>query len=89
MIERDLKIVNKLGLHARAASLLVKETEKYHSNIDFEKDGVRVNGKSIMGILMLAAPFGSRIRLYVNGSDEVQCADAIEQLVNNKFDEEL
>ena len=59
MIEKELKIINKLGLHARAASLFVKTTEKYRCRVEMEKEGVRVNAKSIMGILMLAAPLGS------------------------------
>lgn len=86
-MERDVKIVNKLGLHARAASLFVKETERYNSKVEMEKDGIRINAKSIMGILMLAAPVGSTIKIIATGDDSESCLDALTELVNNKFNE--
>ncbi len=86
-MERDVKIINKLGLHARAASLFVKEAEKYNVKVEMEKDGIRINAKSIMGILMLAAPVGSIIKIITTGEDDELCINALTELVNNKFNE--
>ena len=86
-LERELEIVNKLGLHARAATILVKAAGKYRSKVELEKDGEKVNGKSILGVLTLAAACGDTIRLYVAGKDEGACAAEIEDLVRRKFDE--
>ncbi len=88
-MEQEVKVINKLGLHARAASLFAKESEKYKSKVELEKDGVRINAKSIMGILMLAAPIGSTLKIIVNGTDESECIQALVGLVNNKFNEEI
>ncbi|MBR4490740.1 HPr family phosphocarrier protein [bacterium] len=88
MKETELTIKNKLGLHARAASLFVKTAEKFKCGVELEKDGVRVNAKSIMGILMLAAPLGSTVKISVNGESEEECLTALTQLVENKFGEE-
>ena len=88
MIIRELTIINKLGLHARAAAKLVKLCARYESNIDIEKQGQRVNSKSIMGVMMLAASCGSEITLHVDGSDEQIAADAVEDLIKRRFDEE-
>ena len=88
MISRELEIINKLGLHARAAAKLVKLCSRYESNIDIEKQGQRVNGKSIMGVMMLAASCGSTVTLYVEGSDEEQAADAVQDLIRRRFDED-
>jgi phosphocarrier protein len=87
MMEKELKIVNKLGLHARAASLFVKATEKYRCRVEMEKDGVKVNAKSIMGILMLAAPLGSTVKIVTDGEQEKECIDELTELINNKFGE--
>ncbi len=81
-------IRNRLGLHARAAALLVKTANRFVSDITLEKDGLEVNGKSIMGILMLAASKGSRITLKVLGKDSVEAIRALGELIENKFGEE-
>ncbi|MBX2825357.1 MAG: HPr family phosphocarrier protein [Gammaproteobacteria bacterium] len=88
MMQRELEIINKLGLHARAAAKLVKLAGSYQSAIDIEKDGKRVNAKSIMGVMMLAASCGSTVTLYVDGEDEADAMAALEQLINNRFDED-
>ena len=81
-------IRNRLGLHARAAALLVKTANRFASEITLEKDGLEVNGKSIMGILMLAASKGSRITLKAEGKDSAEAIRALGELVENKFGEE-
>jgi len=81
-------IRNKLGLHARAAALLVKTANNYAADISIEKDGIEVNGKSIMGILMLAASKGTKITLKVEGKDEAEAMQTLGQLIENKFGEE-
>ena len=79
---------NRLGLHARAAALLVKTANCYVSNVTIEKDGLEVNGKSIMGILMLAASKGTRITLKVDGKDSAQAMQTLGKLIENRFGEE-
>jgi phosphocarrier protein HPr len=81
-------IKNKLGLHARAAALLVKTANRFVSNVSIEKDGLEVNGKSIMGILMLAAAKGSKITLKAEGKDAEQAIETLGKLIENKFGEE-
>ncbi len=81
-------IKNRLGLHARAAALLVKTANLFVSEITLEKDGLEVNGKSIMGILMLAASKGSKITLKVNGKDSAQALQVLGRLIEDKFGEE-
>ena len=81
-------IRNKLGLHARAAALLVKTANNYAADITIEKDGIEVNGKSIMGILMLAASRGTKITLKVEGKDAVEALQTLGELIENKFGEE-
>ena len=88
MITRELDIVNKLGLHARAAAKLVKLSSTFESSIDIQKEDQRVNSKSIMGVMMLAASYGSRVTLHVEGADEKQAAAAITDLIERRFDEE-
>ncbi len=85
---RTFTIRNRLGLHARAAALLVKTANHFVSEITLEKDGLEVNGKSIMGILMLAASRGSRITLKVDGKDSAEAIQALGELIENKFGEE-
>ncbi len=85
---RTFTIRNRLGLHARAAALLVKTANRFVSEIMLEKDGVEVNGKSIMGILMLAASKGSKITLKVDGKDSTEALQALGELIENKFGEE-
>jgi phosphocarrier protein len=81
-------IRNRLGLHARAAALLVKTANRFSSEVTLEKDGLEVNGKSIMGILMLAASKGSRITLKVEGKDSAQAIQTLAKLFEDKFSEE-
>lgn len=87
MIEMDLLIENKLGLHARAAAQIVKAASTFASHITLSKDGLDVDGKSIMGIMMLAAAKGSIVRVVVRGADEGAAADSMRQLFKNKFGE--
>lgn len=88
MIEGEFVIPNKLGLHARASALLVKTSSGFSSEIRIEREGIEVNGKSIMGIMMLAAAKGSTITLKVDGPDEVEAYAAIGELIRNGFGEE-
>ena len=87
MIERHVQIVNKLGLHARPAAEIVKTAAKFESNITLTRDDLEVNGKSIMGVMMLAAEFGSTITLRADGPDEDQAIEALAALVASKFRE--
>ena len=87
-ISRNIEIVNKLGLHARAAAQLVQLASSFSSHIEIEKDDRRVNGKSIMGVMMLAAGKGSEIILYADGEDEQESIDRLEELINNRFNED-
>jgi phosphocarrier protein HPr len=80
-------IRNRLGLHARAAALFVKKAGEYNSEVWVEKDGTRVNGKSIMGLLMLACPLGSGIMVKVEGDDEAQAFEELKNLVEDGFGE--
>ncbi len=88
MLEEDFLIVNKLGLHARASALLVKTSSQFTSEIKIEREGVPVNGKSIMGIMMLAAAKGTTIRVTVEGDDEVLAMSTLGELIRNGFGEE-
>lgn len=85
---RELTVQNKLGIHARPAAMFVKTANKYECDIFVEKDGERVNGKSIMGLMMLAAGPGSKIVIYVEGSDGDSALKDLEELIARKFDEE-
>ncbi len=87
-MEKTVVIVNKLGLHARAAAKLVTLASKYKSDIKLRKDGREVSGKSIMGVMMLAAARESRITLLAEGADAAQAIDALAALVARRFDEE-
>ncbi len=87
MIEREATIVNPLGLHARPAAQLVKLASSFSSDIEIAKDEMAVNGKSIMGVMMLAAEYGSTIRLKADGADAEQALDALAQLVAAGFGE--
>ncbi|MHB8172875.1 MAG: HPr family phosphocarrier protein [Nitrospirota bacterium] len=88
MIESAAKIQNRLGLHARAAALFVRTANMFNSEVTLEKDGVEVNGKSIMGIMMLAAAKGSDIVIRADGPDEGLAVEAIRNLIDAKFHEE-
>lgn len=87
MLEKNIEIINKLGLHARAAAKLVKLASSYESEIEIEKEGQRVNAKSIMGVMMLAASRGNTVTIYVAGTDEALAMDAVNSLINDKFGE--
>jgi phosphocarrier protein len=86
-VSRTVKIINKLGLHARAAALFVKTANRFTCDVFVTKGKNRVNGKSIMGLLMLAAGSGSKIQVDTNGVDAIQAADKLEKLVANGFNE--
>ncbi len=88
METRNLLIINKLGLHARAAAKFVATASRFGSKIEISREGKFVNGKSIMGVMMLAASKGSTIIVSADGEDETQAITAIEDLVNNRFGEE-
>ena len=88
MVEQNVTIQNRLGLHARACSVFVKEAARFASHIVVARDGLEVNGKSILGVMMLAAERGAEITLRTEGSDEVQALAALVKVVNDKFGEE-
>ncbi len=81
-------VTNKLGIHARPAALFVKTANRFNCDIFVEKDGEKVNGKSIMGLMMLAAGPGSTLVVHAAGHDASQALAEIETLINRKFDEE-
>ena len=87
MVERSVQIVNKLGIHARPAAEIVKCASKFKSNITIVRDDLEVNGKSIMGVMMLAAECGSTLTLKADGPDADQALDALATLIHNKFGE--
>ena len=87
MIERVIEIKNKLGLHARAAAKLVHTAARFKSDIKVRKGDEEVDGKSILGILLLAAGRGTSVTMKVDGPDERDALDAIEKLIDDKFDE--
>ena len=88
MVEQTVTIQNRLGLHARACSVFVKEAARFASHIVVARDGLEVNGKSILGVMMLAAERGAEIVLRAEGSDEVAALEALVKVVNDKFGEE-
>jgi phosphocarrier protein len=88
MLQKEYLIVNKLGLHARASALFVKTASRFTSDVRLSREGVEVNGKSIMGIMMLAASKGSTVLLTVDGADEVEAMQVIGDLIANGFGEE-
>ena len=88
MLQKEFTIKNRLGLHARAAAQLVQTANRFGAEITVEKEGMTVSGKSIMGILMLAAPQGSQIVIGADGDDEEQALTTLGQLIDNGFGEE-
>lgn len=88
MHEETVEIVNRAGMHARPASEFVKLATRYSSEVRVEKDGLEVNGKSIMGVLMLAAERGSRLTIRVIGDDALAALDALCGLVGRGFEED-
>ena len=88
MIRKKILVQNKHGLHARPCSLLVKAASQFRSEFKIEKDDLNVNGKSIMGVMMLAAEYGSELELILDGVDEEEALETIESLFVAKFNEE-
>lgn len=88
MIERQAEIINRLGLHARAAAKLVHQAGRFQSEVTVVKDGEEVDGKSILGILLLAAAQGSKITLRCDGSDEEEALTSLIELIEGRFGED-
>lgn len=88
MITKTFSVQNKLGIHARPAAQFVRTAGKFASEVTVERDGERVDGKSIMGLMMLAVGYGMDITVTVDGADEANAMQAIESLVARKFDED-
>lgn len=87
MITRDIEIINKLGLHARASAKLTQLAGKFQSEVWLTRNQRRINAKSIMGVMMLAAGKGSTVTLEAEGPDEQECFDALVELINARFGE--
>ena len=87
-VTQEVVIQNRLGLHARPAAMFVREANRHRCDIHVEKDGETINGKSIMGLMMLAAGMGSKIRIRANGAGAPEALQSLSQLVERKFDEE-
>ena len=87
MIQHEIEISNKLGLHARASAKFTQLAARYKSDIFLTRNARRVNGKSIMGVMMLAAGKGAKITLEADGADEQEAIDALAALINDKFGE--
>jgi phosphocarrier protein HPr len=87
-VERKIQVINKLGLHARPAAMLVQKAAKFKSEIWLKKDDTEVNAKSILSVMMLAAEVGSFISLKAEGEDEAQAVEALAKLFEEKFGEE-
>jgi phosphocarrier protein len=87
-ITKELIVINKLGIHARPAAMFVKAANRFECDIFVEKDGEKVNGKSIMGLMMLAAGPGSKLLIHADGQDAARAVVEIETLIKRKFDEE-
>jgi phosphocarrier protein HPr len=87
MLRREIEIVNKLGLHARASAKLTQLAAKFDSDVQVERNGRKVNAKSIMGVMMLAAGLGSTVELETEGPDEAEALDSLERLFADKFGE--
>ncbi len=88
VVTRNLVLCNKLGMHARPAAMFVKITSRFTSEIFVEKDGEEVNGKSIMGLMMLAAGCGSTLKVTATGLDALDAVNELDQLIKKKFNEE-
>ncbi|MGH8810291.1 MAG: HPr family phosphocarrier protein [Noviherbaspirillum sp.] len=87
MIQQEIEIINKLGLHARASAKLTQLAAKFKSEVWISRNARRVNAKSIMGVMMLAAGKGAKVTLEADGADEQACFDALTELIQNKFGE--
>jgi phosphocarrier protein len=87
LVQREVEIVNRAGMHARPAAEFVKTAGRFTADIRVEKDGLEVNGKSIMGVLMLAAEHGSKLRLSARGKDAEAAVEALSDLIGRGFEE--
>ena len=87
MIKREIKVVNKLGLHARASAKLTQAASQFQCGVWIARNGRRVNAKSIMGVMMLAAGLGSTVELETDGADEAAAMETLEKLFADRFDE--
>ena len=85
--KEEVEIVNQLGLHARASAKLTQLAAQYKSEVWLARNGRRVNGKSIMGVMMLAAGIGSKVEIEVNGADQTEALAALKKLIADKFGE--
>lgn len=88
MVQREVTIINKLGLHARAAAKFVTVASRFESDIQLVRGNRQVNGKSIMGVMMLAAGRGTKLTIIASGADEASAVQDLEELINNRFGEE-
>lgn len=88
MIEKEITVTNRLGLHARPAAKVVQTASEFKSEIVLKRDDLQVNGKSIMGVMMLAAEMGSKILIRAEGEDEIRAVEALASLFQDKFGEE-
>ena len=86
-ITREMVVVNKLGIHARPAAMFVKTANRFECDVFVEKDGERINGKSIMGLMMLAAGPGSKLVVHADGADATRALSELDALLKRKFDE--
>jgi phosphocarrier protein HPr len=87
-VTREMVVANKLGIHARPAALFVKTANRFDCDVMVEKDGEKVNGKSIMGLMMLAAGPGSKLSVHAEGADAARAVSELDALFKRKFDEE-
>lgn len=87
MIEKEFTIPNRLGLHARPAALFVHEANRHKSHVLVKKEGLEINGKSVMGLMLLAAEHGAKLTIRVEGPDEQAAIDGLGKLFERKFDE--
>lgn len=87
MVSKELMVCNRAGIHARPAAMIVKVANKFKSNLFMEKEDMKINGKSIMGVITLGAGYKSKILISCVGEDEEDMASAIEKLFNNRFEE--
>jgi phosphocarrier protein len=88
MVEKEVTIKNRAGIHARPAALIVQTANKFDSQISFEKEDDRINGKSIMGIITLGAGYKTTLKVIAEGEDEVEAVEAIVALFENRFEED-
>lgn len=87
MVSKEVMVCNRAGIHARPAAMIVKVANKFKSNLFMEKEDMKINGKSIMGVITLGAGYKSKILISCIGEDEQEMVDAIEKLFNNRFEE--